>query len=91
MSLIEQITFGAILGLAIWKLYELFFGSLVSRRLKKVEDTVTLLSIFFAEFTYKTMNNAETYKEAPQEIYNWLIKNFEEWSGAYKARQENKG
>lgn len=80
MSLFEYLVFGAILGLAIWKLYELFFGTIVSRRLKQRERELVLLGTFFAEFTYKTMNNLETYQTAPKEIYKWLDVNFGEWS-----------
>lgn len=85
MSLLDYIVLGAILCLAIWKLYELFFGTIASRRLKETETALALMSMFFAEFTYKTMNNSDTYEDAPKEIYNWINKNFEEW-GNYRTK-----
>lgn len=74
--LIELLMF----SLAVWKLYELCFGIVQKKAEKKmVEVQSKILMTFFAEFTYKTMQNNDNYETAPDEIFVWLNKNFQEW------------
>lgn len=71
--------------LAFWKLYELIFG-VVSKRNEVQKKTLDLMTVFFAEFTYKAINGSSEYKDAPKEVYNWLETSFKEWSDSYIKR-----
>lgn len=85
MDLWVYLVAGAMLVLAMWKVYDLIFGVMKKSKLQATK-TVTLMNIFFAEFTYKTMKQQQTYTPAPPDVYKWLDLNFQEWAESYKKR-----
>lgn len=90
MEYINAIFLLVVTGLAVWKLYDLFFykDKLINykRELKKANTQTSIfaqsnnvLTRFFAEFTHKTMKGLDHYEDAPTDIYTWLQINFHEW------------
>lgn len=86
MTVLTYLAMGAVSILGFWKIYELIFN-VAAKRKSEAERALVLLNMFFAEFTYKTMNNSSEYKSAPKEIYRWLDLNFKEWAEVYKNRE----
>ena len=74
----ESISFFDIIliALSIWKIHDLCFKFWELRAERVLNEK---LIRFYAEHTYKVMNNKKEYNEAPQEIYDWLTDSFIEW------------
>lgn len=78
ISLANLILVGfAILGL--WKLYNLLFPKRKEQKINEWELKAKLLDQFFAEFTYKTMEQNNEFKPAPKEVYDFLGSEFSKW------------
>lgn len=86
MLVLAYIVVAIWLFLGLWKLHDLIFRVAFWRQ-KKADEALSLLARFFAEFSYKVMNNATEYEPAPEDVYKWLTINFQEWAAIYKKRK----
>lgn len=76
MIFLQNLVILAVGILAAWKLHDIVFAK---KNKKSLDRALVELSMFFAEFTYRTMNNLDNYESAPQEIYDWLTAKYLDW------------
>lgn len=80
MAILSYICLAGMSVLAVWKLYELIFDKVVSkRRFLKEQELLKLWVMFMADFIYTNDKEAVEYKSAPSETYNLLTSNFAKW------------
>lgn len=85
---IQILIYTIIIILAIWKFHDLWFHF---GELKHAKNLNQKLIQFFAEHTYKVVNDSKTYEPAPDEIYNWLTDSYIEWQDEQvKNKEETK-